>query len=53
MRPFIPMTIKREKNSLALRFLFLTYIIYENALRVKGFLCIVTAFKKSLQNGEE
>ena len=47
------MTIKREKNSLASHLLFPTYIIYENLPCVKGFLCIVTAFKKSLQNQKE
>ena len=47
------MTIKREKNSLALRFLLLTYIIYEKHPRVKGFLCIVHAFKESLQLEQE
>ena len=43
------MTIKREKNSLASRFLFLPNIIYEIRPCVKGFLCIVYAFKESLQ----
>jgi len=47
------MTIKREKKLPRLKIHISHYIINEKAAPVKGFLCIVTEFKKSLQIRKE